>query len=268
MLVSPRVSEVLARLEETRGLYFNLARSSAELLFVLARLARSTNVVEVGTANGYSAIILGAAVQPFGGRVTTIERDGRLVEGARKNILAAGLEDVVTVSPGGAYKILKRLSGPFDFVFLDGTKQEYLGYLREVRPKLAPGALLVADNLLSHRRELEEFTRAVVNDPLLSSTVLPVGMGLLIAVNEVREPASLDRRIPAAAGTRVSALGELVAESSQRVFQGTAAEVQRGEVFRHTGATNPHRDVPQQDCTMDGYDAALAEEAARLPGEG
>ena len=254
MEIPPRVQEVLERLEETRGLYYTLARPSAELLFVLARLARPKHLVEVGTANGYSAIILGAAVQPFGGRVTTIERDGRLVDASRQNILAAGLQDVVTVSPGSAYKILKRLPGLFDFVFLDGTKQEYLGYLEAVRPKLAPGALLVADNLLSHRQELQDFTAAVVNDPSLTGTVLPVGMGLLVAVHEAHEPAPLNRRI--------SAFGELVAESRQRVFRGTAAEVQKGEIFRQPRAMDPHGDR-----TMDGYDAALADEARRLPTE-
>jgi predicted O-methyltransferase YrrM len=223
MQVTPRVQEVLDRLEETRGLYYNLARPSVELLFLLARLVRPREIVEVGTSNGYSAIALGAAVQPFRGRVITIERSGRLVEEARKNIADAGLQDVVTVFPGSAYKALKRLPGPFRFVFLDATRQEYVGYLEQVRSKLAPRALLVADNLLSHQDELAEFTRAVSKDSHFSSIVIPVGMGLLLSAYEEQTEPSPDRKI--------LSLGELVASARSRVFRGTASQVRNGEMF-------------------------------------
>jgi hypothetical protein len=116
--------------------------------------------------------------------VTTIERDGELVEEARKNIAAAGLDDVVTVIPGSAYKVLKQEPGPWDFVFLDGTKQEYVGYLERVLPKLAPRAMLTADNLLSHADELQEFQKLVAADPRIHATTLPVGTGLLVGLFE------------------------------------------------------------------------------------
>lgn len=178
------VQRVLRRLEETRWKYYNLHPDTAAVLTVLARIGGARSVVEVGTANGYSAIALGEAVRAEGGRVTTIERDGELVEEARKNIAAAGLDEVVTVIPGSAYKVLRQELGPWDFVFLDGTKQEYVGYLERVLPKLAPRAMLTADNVLSHADELQAFQKLVAADPRINATTLPVGTGLLIGLFE------------------------------------------------------------------------------------
>jgi predicted O-methyltransferase YrrM len=252
MHVAPRIQQVLDRLEETRGLYYNVARPTASLLFFLVRLLQPKEILEVGTSNGYSALVLGAAVQPYGGRVTTIERSGRLIEEARRNILGAGLQDVVTVHPGSAYKILQRVPGPIEFAFLDATKQEYSGYLERIRPKLAPRALLAADNLLSHADELREFTHTVLSDDELTSTIVPVGLGLLLATRE-GSVESMEKH-------HVVSMGDLVAHAAQRVFHGTVAEVRSGEVFK-AAAKMP------VDPTLEGYDTALAEEALRLPGE-
>lgn len=185
------VAEALARLEKTRRRYFNLHPDAAALLRMLAALVRARRVVEVGTSNGYSAIVLGATVREHGGCVITIERDGERVKKARVNIRSAGLEDVVTVVAGSAYKALKSLKGPVDFAFLDGTKQEYLGYLDRLRPLLADHAIVVADNLLSHADELAEFRASMESDPHFDTVVLSVGMGLLLArttTSSSREP--------------------------------------------------------------------------------
>src|SRR5688572_21580866 len=114
MQAPPRIREVLARLEETRWKYYNLHPASSEVLALLVRVSRPQRVVEVGTSNGYSAIILGATVQPHGGTVMTIERNADVAEEARANIAAAGLQDIVTVLSGSAYKILRDLPGPWD----------------------------------------------------------------------------------------------------------------------------------------------------------
>lgn len=190
-------------------MYYNVSRPAAELLFILARLVRPADVVEVGTANGYSAVVLGAAVQPFGGRVATIERDGELVERARRNLLDAGLQDTVTVHPGSAYKVLKCLPGPFPFVFLDATKQEYGGYFERVRPKLAPGAVLVADNVISHETELRPFMKEVFARDEFTSVVLPLGMGLLVALYRAEAVSPL--------GRPMRAIQELMADAERRL---------------------------------------------------
>lgn len=204
MRVSARAQEVLQRLEQTRWQYYNLHPQSAELLGLLARLARAQSVIEVGTANGYSAIVLGTVVSELGGRVVTIERDGSLVEEAKRNIAAAGLSEVVTVLPGSAYKVLRDLEGSWDFVFLDATKQEYQGYLERILPKLTPSAVLVADNLLSHAAELREFAAAVASHSHIQATVIPLGTGLLVGVVE-QPPELLTAAMPVAVQSAVHA---------------------------------------------------------------
>ncbi|TSC71905.1 MAG: O-methyltransferase [Parcubacteria group bacterium Gr01-1014_38] len=195
MTVSPRVREVLSRLEETRWKYYNLHPASGEVLALLARVSRPQRVIEVGTSNGYSAILLGEAARESGGQVVTIERNSHVAAEAQRNIAEAGLQDVVTVLSGSAYKVLRDLPGPWDFAFLDATKQEYVGYLDRILPKFASPALLVADNLLSHEEELAEFRERVAAEPRLDATILPIGTGLLVGVYDQppSEPAHAER---------------------------------------------------------------------------
>lgn len=196
MNFSPRVAEVLERLQWTRWKYYNLHPQAAEVLALLARVSQAKRVVEVGTSNGYSAIVLGAVVRGVQGRVFTIERDGEVAEEAKANIAEAGLQDVVTVLPGSAYKILRDLEGPWDLAFLDATKQEYVGYLERILPKLAVRALLVADNMLSHAEELGDFRSRVATEPRLDATILPVGTGLLVGLYQ-QEPSGDLQQQPA-----------------------------------------------------------------------
>lgn len=188
MRVSTRVAAVLERLERTRWKYYNLHPASGEVLSLLARVVRPQRVIEVGTSNGYSAILLGEAVRGSGGQVVTVERNSRVALEAQRNILEAGLQDVVTVVPGSAYKALRDLPGPWDFAFLDATKQEYVGYFDRIRPKLRAPAVIAADNLLSHALELQEFQERIAADTQIDATILPVGMGLLIGIFDLPGP--------------------------------------------------------------------------------
>lgn len=214
MNFDPRVTEVLDRLQLTRWKYYNLHPQAAEVLKILARVAQAKRVVEVGTSNGYSAIVLGASVQEHGGTVFTIERDGSVAEEAKANVADAGLQDVVTVLPGSAYKMLRDLEGPWDLAFLDATKQEYVGYLERVLPKLAPKALLVADNMLSHADELSDFRALVDAESQLEATILQVGAGLLVGLYE-RQP-SRDRQRQAAVIPSMRELLGVVAPTVRR----------------------------------------------------
>jgi len=260
MQLSDRAREVIESLDHTRGLYYNVGRPTAELLFIFARLLRPKHIVEVGTANGYSAIVLGSAVKEFGGSVITIERHGRLVENAQRNIIMAGLQDVVTVLPGSAYKVLDRLPGPFDLAFLDATKQEYFGYFERVKSKLSPNGLLIADNVISHEQELNVFLQAVSGDSDFSSTILQVGNGLMVATkNPVKEP--VDKK-------HISDMGELVKQMGPRIFQGTARDVQNGKIFLRSLYVKTKDDVhlrKELAGDLDGYERALFEDEARLP---
>ena len=259
MQLSGRVKDVIEELDHTRGLYYNVGRPTAELLAIFTRLHQPKRVVEVGTANGYSAIIIGSVLREFGGSIITIERNGRYAENAQKNIISAGLQDVVTILPGSAYKVLDRLPGPFDMVFLDATRQEYLGYFDRVKNKMAPNGLLVADNVISHEQELSDYIRTVSEDKHFSSTILQAGGGLMVAtMNPVKEPA--DKK-------HISDIGELVKQAGPRIFRGTASDVQNGKIFLRNlydkTKDDVHLKVEADD--LDGYEKALFEEEERLP---
>lgn len=117
-----------------------------ELLFVLARATGAANILELGTATGYSAIYLGRACAPAGGRVITLESDSAMAGRARKNIERAGLSKAVTVVVADALKILPELEGPFDFVFMDIEKKDYRLAFSRLSSRVRPGGMLVADN--------------------------------------------------------------------------------------------------------------------------
>lgn len=251
MELPERAREVIESLDQTRGLFYNVAHPTAELLYVFAKLMRPKRVVEVGTANGYSAIILGSAVKETGGSVITIERNGHMAEQAQKNIFAAGLQDTITVLPGSAYKVLERLPGAFDLVFFDATKQEYLGYFERVREKMSPGGLVIASGVISYEQELGEFLRAVSGDQHFSATILPFGNGLLAAtVNPVKVPAEKKH---------ISDMGELVKQVGPRIFQGTARDVQNGKIFLKNLYEKTKDDVHLKEGAgdLDGYEEAL-----------
>lgn len=260
MQLPDRARDVIQSLDQTRGLFYNVAHPTAELLYVFTRLLRPRRVIEVGSANGYSAVILGSAVRDFGGSVITIERNGRLVLEAQKNIISAGLQDVVTVLPGSAYKVLERLSGPFDLVFLDATKQEYLGYFERVKNKMAPNGLLLADSIISHEQELSDFMRVVSEDKNFSSSILQIGGGMMVAtVNPQKE--SVEKK-------HISDIGELVKQAGPRIFQGTARDVQNGKIFLknlYEKTKNDARLKEEAVDELDGYERALFLEGEKLP---
>ena len=128
-------------------------------------------------SNGYSTIWLAWAARDTGGHVTTLERSPDKAAMARANLQRAGLADRVTVREGTALDTLARLDGPYDLIFLDADRPNYLAYLGRILPRLRPGGLLVADNVVSHAGELRDFLRALQSDSGLDTVILPVGNG-------------------------------------------------------------------------------------------
>ena len=96
---------------------------------------------------------------------------------ARENLAAAGVAEHVQIKEGEALASLQELSGPFDLVFLDADRPQYLAYLEQVVPKIRKGGLLVTDNVVSHAEELRDFLGRVKSHPELFSVTLPVGNG-------------------------------------------------------------------------------------------
>jgi predicted O-methyltransferase YrrM len=175
-----------------------LDRESGRVLGVLA--AGRRRICEVGTAYGYSTLCM-ALAQGAGGSIVTIDPDRARTDLARGFWRTAGIAiGRITVVNAPALDAFAAgdpaLSGPFDFAFIDAIKGEYLAYLEALVPRLAHGALVVADNVLWSGRvpgtrradadddgtsALRAFDKAVLNDPRFEATILPVGDGLLVA---------------------------------------------------------------------------------------
>jgi caffeoyl-CoA O-methyltransferase len=118
-----------------------------ELLFLLARLTQARQVLELGTATGYSAIYLARSCKPQNGRVVTLEANPAMAARARANCAQAGLAERVEVLQGEALPLMEGMVGPFDLIFLDIDKESYLPALDHIHRLLRPGGLLIADNV-------------------------------------------------------------------------------------------------------------------------
>jgi len=169
--------------------------ASGRLLRVLVTAVAPKRVVEIGTAIGFSTLWMASAL-PAGGRIDTIDPDRSRTDRARRYWLRAGVTDRVRVINEPALRVLPRLAPGIEFAFIDAIKTEYLAYLEALLPRLANGALVVADNVLwsgrvpgTHKADsdddgtaaLRTFDRTVLNDRRFESTILPVGDGLLVA---------------------------------------------------------------------------------------
>jgi len=166
-----------ARETEHSRRMLNVTPETGQFLAILVRATRAAQILEIGTSNGYSTIWLAWAARDTGGHVTTLERSPDKAAMARANLQRAGLADRVTVREGTALDILAGLDGPYDLIFLDADRPNYLAYLGRILPRLRPGGLLVADNVVSHAGELRDFLRALQSDSGLDTVILPVGNG-------------------------------------------------------------------------------------------
>jgi predicted O-methyltransferase YrrM len=127
--------------------YIPVSPQAGQLLYALARASRPETIVEFGLSYGVSTVYLAAAVTDNGtGRVLTTELNLKKVEAARANLQEAGVGEVVTILPGDALETLADVPGPVGLVLLDGWKNLCLPVLRLLEPKLAPGALVAADD--------------------------------------------------------------------------------------------------------------------------
>lgn len=136
------------RAELMRDIYMPVSPEVGRLLYALARGRRAQLIVEFGTSYGISGIHLAAALRDAGhGRLVTTEFDPIKAQRARENFQAAGLLDLIEIRLGDAFETLASLAGAIDVLLLDGWKPLYLPMLKFLEPRLASGALIVADDL-------------------------------------------------------------------------------------------------------------------------
>ena len=191
-MLDDRVRAVLARLEaedaderarnvprEQRAR--QVARTTGQFLFSFVAPQTDCEVLELGGSRGYSTIWLAAGVRYLGGRVLSLENDPAKVEAWRANVEEAGLSDWAELVPGDAFETLPAIDDVFDVVFLDAEKELYEPLFDEARDKLELGAVVIADNLLSHEEVLGAYSRARQADPTLESVTVPLDRGLEIS---------------------------------------------------------------------------------------
>jgi caffeoyl-CoA O-methyltransferase len=188
-VLDDRVRAVLARLEaedaeeRERGVARELrsrqvARTTGQFLFALVAPQTDCEVLEIGGSRGYSTIWIAAGVRHLGGRVLSLEADPVKCEAWRANIGEAGLEETAELLEGDAFETLLAIDDVFDVVFIDAEKDQYEPLFDLARPKVEPGALFVADNVLSHEETLGAYSQARQADPTLESVTVPLDRGL------------------------------------------------------------------------------------------
>ena len=162
-------------------------RTTGQFLFALVAPQTDCEVLEIGGSRGYSTVWLAAGVRYFAGRVLSLEADPVKAEAWRANIAEAGLEETAELIEGDAFETLPKIDDVFDIVFIDAEKDDYERLFELSRPKVEPGALFVADNVLSHEETLGAYSRARQSDPTLESVTVPLDRGLELSV-VLRQP--------------------------------------------------------------------------------
>ncbi len=170
-----------------------IRRSMQSLIKFLLALLKPRDILEVGTAVGFSALLM-SEYGPKDCHITTIEKYEKRIPVAKENFRRSGREQQITLLAGDAAEILRELEGPYDMIFMDAAKGQYIHFLPEVMRLLAPGGLLLSDNVLQdgdiiesrfavtrrnrtiHSR-MREYLYALKHTPGLQTVILPVGDG-------------------------------------------------------------------------------------------
>lgn len=178
---APKPSEPPPRRDD---LLLAVGPQTGRFLNDLIKAAGARTIVELGTSYGYSGVWLAEAARATGGKVISFDVAPAKQAAAREALVKAGLSDQVEHRTGDAVALLAELEGPIDFVLLDIWKDLYVPCLEQFFPKLAPGAIVVADNMLQPvqaRADALAYRRAVRAKPGISSVLLPTGSGLEVS---------------------------------------------------------------------------------------
>jgi len=182
-VVAPDVLKLMQQIKSADTDLLAVSEEDGRFLRVMVASSGATRALEIGGANGYSAIWIGLGLRQTGGRLTSIEYDPARAKTAADNIRKAGLADIVTVVSGDAFKEIPKLTGDFDFVFLDAWKRDYKRFLDMVFPRLEPRGLFLAHNVVNKKNEMTDFLAAIQTDSrMFTSIVTPSGEGISITV--------------------------------------------------------------------------------------
>ena len=219
MIVNERIISYLHSLEKSNGKVCDeieriahdtdvpiIRKELESFLKVMIRICHPENILELGTAIGYSAILM-AGWMPENCHVTTIENYEKRIPLAKANIREAGMENRITLMEGDAVRMLDCLIGEqkkFDFIFVDAAKSQYAVYLEKILQLTEPGAVMIADNVLQegdlmesrfaverrnrtiHAR-MREFLYQIKNHEELDTTIVPIGDGIAMSVRKEKK---------------------------------------------------------------------------------
>ncbi len=185
--------------EEAHKNFVPVIRAQTQnLLKLLLAMNRPKRILEVGTAVGFSALLM-EYYNPTACKITTIENYAKRIPIARENFMRAGKENVIELLEGDAAEVMKELTEPYNFIFMDAAKGQYIHFLPEVLRLLAPGGVLVSDNVLQdgdiiesrfavtrrnrtiHKR-MREYLYELTHMETLTTSVLPIGDGVTVSV--------------------------------------------------------------------------------------
>lgn len=195
-------TDILDRIEqEAIASYVPIIRKEMQqFLKVLLAMKQPQSILEVGTAIGFSAILM-AEYNPQPCKVTTIENYEKRIPIAQENFRRANKEDMITLLQGDAKEVLTTLQEPYDFIFMDAAKGQYLNFLPDILRLLKPNGILISDNVLQdgdiieskfavvrrnrtiHKR-MREYLYTLTHHEELTTTVLPIGDGITMSVKK------------------------------------------------------------------------------------
>ncbi len=180
-----------------------IRKETQELLRIVLKMKKPEKILEVGTAIGFSSVFMGENTSAET-KITTIENYPPRIERARANIALAGMENRILLLEGDAADWLKKLEGTYDFIFMDAAKGQYIHFLPDVLRLLAPGGVLVSDNVLQdgdifesrygirrrnhtiHSR-MREYLFALTHSDILDTVILETGDGMTISIKKEGE---------------------------------------------------------------------------------
>jgi caffeoyl-CoA O-methyltransferase len=180
--LTPQIESILRNIKAADKGQLAVSEEDGRFLRVLVAARGAKSILEIGAASGYSGIWLGLGARESGGRVVAIEYDPARAVEAAANIRCAGLDDVVRVVHGDAFKEIPKLPGTFDFVFLDAWKPDYKKFFDMVFPRLTPGGVFAAHNVVNKKKDMEPFLRTVQGHSSLFTTIVsPSGEGMSVS---------------------------------------------------------------------------------------
>ena len=173
--VDPAIAQLLAGIRTADKGQLAVSEEDGRFLRVLVGAIGAKQVLEIGAASGYSAIWIGMGLRQTGGKLVTVEYDPVRAREAAANIQRAGLSDIVQVIAGDAFKEVPKVPGQFDLVFLDAWKPDYKKFFEMVFPRVTPGGLFLAHNVINKKNDMLDFLSIIETHPQAVTTTVSPG---------------------------------------------------------------------------------------------